>query len=160
MARFAQHFDVRKFRRKLILGYIYTGAATSLLFLLIFYPYDNGLRQVLSMVCIVNIGWYGIDYLRKSKIKELFIDIDEHKITWQYNDGLKTMSVEWNDIRWIKNDRNETILLFRASSFTDSFSIKGYPEETKAEIFSLLEQYASQRNIRLISFSEPVLAMT
>ena len=58
-----------------------------------------------------------------------------------------------------KKEKNKGILIFRDNSFSVGFSLKDFQEADQGQIISLLEQYAAQKQIHLINFSEPSLVI-
>lgn len=164
MARFSIEADKRNLRNQLIKGCVFLVVSFLLLGLLVHYLFtgeeESRFKRAFYLVFFIQGLISGINYIRKSRFKESCVEITEQFITWTVPESSKTISIDWSDIKWIKQERDGKIMLFRQSSFSDSFLIKIYTEETKREILALIDEYASQKNIRLINFSEPVLAMT
>ena len=135
MARFSIEADKRNLRNQLIKGYVFLGASLLLLGLLVNYFFtgeeESRLKRAFYLVFFIQGLISGIDYIRKSGFKESCVEITEQFITWTVPENNKTISINWDDIKWVKQERDGKVVLFRQSSFSDSFLIKIYPEETK-----------------------------
>lgn len=119
----------------------------------------TGMRKALYIVFALQMGWSGYDYFHKRRRKEFFLEIDESYLKWVMNETGDPAITDWNDIRWIKKEKNKGILIFRDSSFSVGFSVKDFREAEQEQIIALLEKYAREKQIRLVNFSEPSLAL-
>lgn len=92
--------------------------------------------------------------------KVQFVNIDEEKIEWfEQRKNLPALNiVEWNDVHWIKKENDGTVSFFVASSICHNLRINDFPESDQENITSLVVGYARRQKIRLVNFSEAVLA--
>ena len=113
----------------------------------------GGNRRYLGSILIFLFLLSNIYSLRRKK-REHFIEISDDSIEWLITDEGDITKVNWNDIRWIKREKEDSISLFQESSFSKNFSLKKFPEEDSKEILQLLEKKGLESNIKLINFSE------
>ncbi|MES2371035.1 MAG: hypothetical protein V4557_00545 [Bacteroidota bacterium] len=160
MSRFVIHISEAKRKKHLIWGSLNIATAVFLFGTLIYYLFheDDTIRKTLYIVFTIHFSVSGYEYLQKRKRKEFFLEIDQDALTWSMHETEKPTSIQWGDIRWVKKEKNEVIMIFRESSFSVGFPLADFQEEEKMQILELIEQYAAQRQIRMINFSMPALA--
>ena len=163
MSRFVIHISEKKRRNDLVKACISILTSLFCLAVLAYYLFSEeelkGIRKAFYIVFALQSGWSGYDYLLKRRRRELFLEIDELNIVISMQETEKPIITEWNDIRWIKKEKSGGILIFRESSFSVGFSLNPFQPEDQEQIISLLEKYATQKQIRLVNFSEPSLAL-
>jgi hypothetical protein len=160
MSRFVIHINESKRKKLLVWGCLYIAMAVFSVAMLAYdLFYDVGtMRRIFYVLCVTNFGAGGYERLQKRKRKEYFLEIDQESLTWSMHQTEKPISILWDDIRWIKKEKDEAIMIFRESSFSVGFPMADFREEEKLQIVELIEHYAAQREIRMINFSTPVLA--
>jgi len=163
MSRFVIQVSEKKRNRNLILGCLSIAFSLFGLAILLSYLFSEeevkGMRKIFYLVFVIQGAWSGIEYLQKRKRKEFFLEIDKYYLKWVMTETGNPTITNWNDIRWIKKEKNKGILIFRDNSFSVGFSLKDFQEADQGQIISLLEQYAAQKQIHLINFSEPSLVI-
>ena len=86
---------------------------------------------------------------------DVFANIDESRIEWAVNEKPKTsILIYWTDIRWIKNEKDNSVTIYQESSFSKNLSLTEFTEEDKNQMLYLLQEYAILRQIKLINFSQ------
>lgn len=160
MSRFVIHISEAKRKKLLIWGVLYIAYAAISVVMLIYYLFNDvgTMRKVFYIIGATNFGVWGYERLQKRKRKEFFLEIDQDALTWSMHETEKPISIPWNDVRWIKKEKDEAIMIFRESSFSIGFPMADFQEEEKIQILELIERYGAQRQIRMINFSTPVLA--
>jgi len=160
MSRFVIPISEQKRQRELLWARIYIALSILGLAMLVYYLFVevDTMRKVFYICLTINFGWSGYETLQKTKRREFFLEIDEEELRWQMHRTGSPVHIRWDDIRWIKNEKNKTVFIFLASSFSAGFLLDMFQEADRTQILQLLEQFANQRQIRLINFSEPVLA--
>ncbi len=158
MARFIIHtYPEKKKFQKPIQIIVVLGLAALFVFDIASYIW-GGNRRYLGSILIFLFLLSHIDRLRRKK-REYFINISDDSIEWLIAEEGDITKVDWNDIRWIKREKDNSLSLFQESSFSKNFSLKKFSEEDSKEILQLLEKKGLDRNIRLINFSEPALVV-
>ncbi len=159
MAKFTIKINEQKKRRRLFYGYFLLGLGIlSSLFYLFSKVDESNWRRFGHFIIPINLIITGIDRIRSTKIP-LFVDLNANGIEWQVQRiSPIVITVEWNDIRWIKKEKDESISFYVESSFSSNLRLKEFAEEDRIEIMKLLYELATQKQIRLINFSEPALA--
>lgn len=160
MSRFVIHISESKRKKLLIWGCLYISMAVFSVAMLMYDLFDDvgTMRRIFYILGVINFGVGGYERLRKRKRKEYFLEIDHESLTWSMHQTEKPISILWDDIRWIKKEKDEAIMIFRESSFSVGFPMIDFQEEEKMQILELIERYGAQRQIRMINFSTPVLA--
>jgi hypothetical protein len=163
LSRFVIHISEKKRRNYLIRACLLIAFSLSNLAMLGYYLFSNeelkGMRKAFYIVMAIQTGVSGVEYLQKRKRKEFFLEIDEHYLKWLMHETGDPTITDWNDIRWIKKEKDKGILIFRDSSFSVGFSVKDFQETEQEQIIALLEKYALEKQIRLVNFSEPSLVL-
>ncbi len=159
MAKFIIKINEQKKRRTLLYGYLLLGFGIFSCFVDLFFKTEKvALEKIGRIILPIYLIINGIDRIRSTKIS-LFVDFNANGIEWQVQRISPIfISVIWNDIRWIKKEIDETISFYVESSFSSNLNLKEFPEEDKVAIMKLLQEYATEKQIRLINFSEPALA--
>jgi hypothetical protein len=157
---FAIHINESKRKKHLVWGILNIAAAFFFFAMLVYYLFNESdrIRTVFYVVFVIQFGVSGYERLQKRKPSEFFLEINGEALTWWLRETEKTHGIQWDDIRWIKKEKGVAITIFRDSSFSVGFSLAGFREEEKTQILELIEQYADQRQIRMINFSTPALA--
>jgi hypothetical protein len=160
MSGFVIHISESKRKKLLIWGCLYIAMAVFSMAMLIYDLFgDVGtMRRIFYILSVINFGAGGYERLQKRKRKEYFLEIDHGWLRWSMHQTEKPISVLWDDVRWIKKEKDESIMIFRESSFSVGFPMADFREEEKLQILELIERYAAQREIRMINFSTPALA--
>jgi hypothetical protein len=163
MSRFVIQVSEKKRNRNLILGCLSIAFSLCVLAILISSLFSEveveGIRKIFYLVFVIQGAWSGFEYLQKRKRKEFYLEIDAYYLKWIMHETGNPVITNWDDVRWIKKEKNTEILIFRASSFSVGFSLKDFTESEQEQIVALLTQYATQKQIHLVNFSEPSLAI-
>ena len=147
-----------KIRKKYRVVYQYFKIISAFLCLvgLFYFDWNPDLKTVLRTILVLYFLWTAIDLLRRSK-REHFIEITQEHISSKSADDISR--VNWDDIRWIKKEKDGGITVFQESSFSKHFSLKDFSEEDRKDILGLLQGNANARQIRLINFSGTIPAV-
>ena len=157
MATFIVYIDPRKRKKQKILGCVCVTVGLAF-FTLSFFIEGNGLKKLFDLVISFNAVLAGIGQLRTKK--PLYIKIDTTCIKFIVQEKFDIITtVEWNDIRWIKKEMDNSITIYRDSSFSNNIPLKNFVDADKKEILRLVYENAGARQIRLINFLEPVSAV-
>ena len=153
MPRFIVHTKEKQKRRTLLWAYFLIVVGLFSFVLFIFFDGRNDLSGIASMVIAMNALASGINQLRNVR-KVRFIEVDKEHIAWGgYEKFENIIPVDWNDIRWIKKEKDGGITLFQDSSFSKHISLAKFSDDDQNEIMLLLQQIATERRIRMINFS-------
>jgi hypothetical protein len=97
----------------------------------------------------------GIEKLRKKK-RVYFFEVTPAQLEWLFQEQAEKTIIPWEDIQWIKKEKNGSISFFQESSFSKNVLLNMFPEEEKKLIEKEMEVIALNRGIRLINFSGAV----
>ena len=158
MARFIVHPHPR--RKKLEEAYQYFLIVFTVLGImsLFYFDWDGGGRRAVNLILFLFLFWSAIDRLRRKK-KEHFLKINEDHLEWLISEQEEKTRVPWNDIRWIKKEKDGGITLFQDSSFSKHFPLNGFTEDDATSIYKLIQETAIQKEIRLINFAGVISAV-
>ena len=92
------------------------------------------------------------------KLKTRFVDINDNTIG--FNTAIQTSAenqfpdtvLNWNEIKWIKREKNNSISLYQQSSFNKNFSLEAFDADVQKSIISELREQALRREIPLVNF--------
>ena len=157
MSRFIIHTNEKKKWKVKLFAYLY--AITGLLLIIIFFDESRDFVRMAYLIIAMNALWSVIDSFRNmGKIR--FADIDESHIKWSiYEKSESHILIDWKDVRWIKKEKNASVTIYQDSSFSKNLSLTEFNDDNKNQMLYLLQHYASQRQIRLINFSDMPLAV-
>lgn len=154
MARFTIHINEFKRRRKRYWAYLQLVLGISVLFLYLFFDDRNTFYRVSHLVIAIFFISNAIAAIRSSR-RASYVDISETCIEWlaQYTNA-EVMVVDWNDIRWLKQEQDGSITFNQESSFSSNLRVTDFSEEDKFQILRQLYMIASARKIHLINFEQ------
>lgn len=116
----------------------------------------NLLFRLLRIFFFTVIGYSAFKRL-VSKRQAVFIDINEENISFRASewgaDRTEVSAVDWKDIKWIKQESNFSISVFKASSFSACFSIREFSTADQEKILTDIQNTAEKKGIRLVNFS-------
>jgi hypothetical protein len=92
------------------------------------------------------------------KLKTRFVDINDSTIG--FNTAIQTSAenqfpdtvLNWNEIKWIKKEKNNSISLYQESSFNKNFSLEAFDTDTQKSIMEELKKQAVARGISTVNF--------
>jgi hypothetical protein len=89
------------------------------------------------------------------KAKRCFVDVNGTNIVfrtgYEKNVG-NTRIVDWNDIKWIKKEQNDSITLYQQSSFAETIALAEFAVDARENITREIKEGASTRGIQLANF--------
>lgn len=158
MARFTIHLNEFKRRKREYWAYLQLVLGISVLFLYLFFDDRNPFLRMSHLVIAIFFIWNAIAAIRSSR-RASYVDISETCIEWlaQYTSA-EVVVVDWNDIRWIKQEQDGSITFNQESSFSSNLRVADFSEEDKFQILRQLYIIASTRKIHLINFGQMVSA--
>jgi len=159
MSRFVIHINEKKKRQKKLFAYVYAGTGLLALLLIIVFDDTHTFRRFGGLFITIMGLWSAISNFRDmGKVK--FVDIDEDHIEWDvYEKSENRILIYWKDIRWIKNEKDNSVTIYQDSSFSNNLSLAEFTDQDKNQVLYLLQEYAGKRQIRVINFSEMPLAV-
>jgi hypothetical protein len=162
MPKFMIPVNEKKKRQKKTAALIYGTIVLVVFVISILSGKSQRFSQIAMTVILINGIWFlwsSISNIRDLE-KVRFAEINEDHIAWAVQKKMDTVIIlEWKDIRWIKKENDNSITVYRDSSFDNNLSLVDFAENDKIEIVNLLQKYTSQKQIRLVNFSEPSLAI-
>lgn len=159
MPKFVQHIKAKSKRQNLLDKIFLVFASLYFLLSLFSYEGDNRFRFVINIFMGIYFVWFYIDRFRTGK-QVYSLEITDADIRWlEAKKTANKILIDWNDIRWIKKEKNGGITVFRDSSFSEHFPLIDFLQDDREEIIRLLQEKANARQIRLINFSEPASAV-
>lgn len=145
-----------KKRKKLLTGYAYVIISLIILGATFFLDKRNNLIRILNTVIFINFGWTGISKIRNAN-REESLEITPEFIRFNQKFDLRRFTeVRWTDIRWIKQEKKDTLVFFQDSSLSQTLALTDFTALQQTNILQVIQELALQRTIRLINFSEPV----
>lgn len=142
----------------MLIGYVYVLISLTVLILTFLMDERSSLVRIMNTVVFLNFGWIGIEKIRNSKYdRSLEINTEIIRFNQQFN-LRKYTEILWEDIQWIKREKNHSIHFLQGSSVSTLLELKDFTEEEREKILEELQNQAHQRSIRLINFSESLSA--
>lgn len=158
MARFTIHINESKRRRKRYWAYLQLVLGISVLFLYLFFDDRSTFYRVSHLVIAIFFISNAIAAIRSSR-REHYVDINEKSIEWlPLYTSAEVSVVDWDDVRWIKQEQDGSITFNQESSFSSNLRVDGFLEEDKFQILRQLYMIASARKIQLINFGQMLSA--
>jgi hypothetical protein len=158
MYRFIVQANEKKKRNAALLSWSLVVCSIVFMVIIILIP-ERDFSRVVTIIINLNLLWMGVSRLRE-KNKIYSIEVTEAGIEWLLHPiQKKPLFASWSSIHWIKLEHNNSITLYYQSSFSKSLKMGEFSEENRKEIFQTIQEFAMQKQIRLINFSEPVLAL-
>ncbi|MDE3251423.1 MAG: hypothetical protein KGO92_01365 [Bacteroidota bacterium] len=156
MATYLVSRSESKKRKSLLLGYLYLVISIGVLIVSITMDGRSNLIRILNVVVFLNFGWVGFEKIRNAKC-EKSLEITPGIIRFNQKFDLRRFTeISWDDIRWIKFDKNDTVLFFQDSSIQKNLELTDFTESQQENIREAIQDQARQRSIRLINFSGPL----
>jgi len=153
MSRFIIHINEKKKKKQKLFAYVYAGTVLLALLSIIVFNDTHKFRRFGGLFIAIMGLWSTISNFRNMG-KVRFVDIDEDHIEWDvYQKSENRILIYWKDIRWIKNEKDKSVTIYQDSSFSNNLSLTEFNDDDKNQMLCLLQQYASERQIRLINFS-------
>lgn len=158
MSRFISQPDLKKRKRQKIWDYV--TVFLGVLYVSTFFFVDRSFKedrlfremQVLFFLYLI----YSSARRLFSKRKDVFIEINERHILFRTvpwgSESERT--IDWRDIKWIKQENNFSVSVFQASSFSENFSIKGFSVADQERILQEIQSIAREKQVRLVNFSD------
>jgi hypothetical protein len=110
------------------------------------------LKGIVFVVLAASLISNSVSAIRSCK-KSFYITINDTVIEWFGKlPGESVRVVAWNEIYWIKQEQDGSITFYQESSFSQNLRLKDFREEDKSRILKLLEEIATQKQIRLVNF--------
>lgn len=159
MPRFIQQTNAKKGKQKIFNKIMFVLVLLFILVSLFDYNWNDRFTFSPNIFLGSYLLWSAFDSWRAGK-RVYSLEITDLYIGWLETDKITNrILIDWNDIRWIKKEKDGGITFFRDSSFSEHFPLADFSEYDRNEIMLLLYQQANTRQIRLINFSEPVSAV-
>ena len=154
MARFEVTVDVqrvKKQKRQLLFSQLLLSVCV---IMFIWAVIDNAQKtQVFSYFFFgINFGIICYERWRQVKHAPYYLDISDEGIGWFVDAKSKPEYVAWNEIRWIKNDKDTLILISRQSSFSTSFLLELFSAEQQEAIKKMIKEQGTTAGLRLVNF--------
>ncbi len=156
MPRFIIHLSEKKQKQKLFLAWFFM-IMGCLFFMFDLLFHDKLLFRGSFTIALFGI-LIGIDGFRNMG-RVSFVEVNERYIEWSVMEkSTIRIFIEWSGVRWIKKEKDGSMSVYQDSSFSSNLPLTALAEKDGTEILHLLEQYATEKKIPLVNFSEPVLA--
>ena len=127
---------------------------------LVFSDERTELTRFAYFFILTNIVFWITSYNFRIMGKVRFAEINQDFMEWAvYEKNTGKIFIKWDDVRWIKKEKNGSVTIYQDSSFSNNLPLSDFTKEDKKEILDLLHQSAVQRQISLVNFSEPVLVL-
>jgi len=159
MSRFVIHINEKKKKRQRLFAYVFAGTGLLTLLLIIVFDDTHKFRRFGGLFIAIMGLWSAVSSFRNMD-KVRFVDIDEDHIEWDvYEKSENRILIYWKDIRWIKNEKDNSVTIYQDSSFSNNFSLAEFTDQDKNQLLYSLQEYAGKRQISVINFSGMPLAV-
>jgi hypothetical protein len=153
MSRFVVYQDPKKNKRQLLFAWITIGAGF-LGLVSLFFNRQN--RIAAGAILPIWLLWSGFERLMKSR-REFFLEIDNHQLYWHLREFESRQTVLWDDVRWIKQEKDGTISFYMASSFRAGFHPALFTQAEQQQLLNEIVGIATEKQLELVNFSQLVL---
>jgi hypothetical protein len=152
MSRFVVYQDPRKNKRSLLFAWIMISVGALSLVALLFTTQQRIGRAILPIWLL----WAGFERLMKSR-REYFLEINDRQLYWHLREFESRQTLLWDDVRWIKREKDGTISFYMASSFRAGLHPGVFTQAEQEQVLNEITGIAMEKNLELVNFSQLVL---
>jgi hypothetical protein len=153
MSRFIVYKDPKKNKRQLLFAWITIGVGFLGLVFLFLYKEKRIAARVILPIWLL---WSGFERLMKIR-REYFLEINDRQLYWYLREFNPRQTVLWDDVRWIKQEKDGTISFYMASSFRAGFHPGIFTQAEQEQVLNEITGIAMEKHLELVNFSQPVL---
>lgn len=159
MARYTLQIEASKRRKNLFWTYLQLVLGIMVLLVYLIFDEENTFSRVAHIVIAVFFISNGISGIKASR-RNYYVDINDVYIEWLPQlPGASVVVVVWDDIRWIKQEKDGRITFCQQSSFSNTLCLTDFSPADKLQIMRELYSVASARQLRLVNFETAAFAM-
>jgi hypothetical protein len=113
-------------------------------------------QQIARAILPIWLLWSGFERLMKSR-REYFLEISDRQVYWHLREFESRQTILWDDVRWIKREKDGTISFYMASSFRAGFHPRVFTQAEQEQLLNEITGIAIEKHLELVNFSQPVL---